>query len=136
MRGFRVDREHESAVNPLVWTFRLDRYDQDGNQLPSIPVVMRGSSFEGFIHEGDTVVLYDPWHEGTTVEATRVFNLTGRMEVKAIHRFDLFSKFLDSLFKSRSLFSLLLLGMLAIVLLITVAAICVIAITIIQFRIF
>jgi hypothetical protein len=133
VRGFRVDREHESAINPLVWTFRLDRYNKSGLQLPSIPVEMRGASFEGFIHEGDTVMLYDSWQEGSLVHAKRVFNLTSGIEVKAIDRHDLFGSSLRSLFTSRSLLSFIFIGMLVVVSLICLAAICIMVLSALQF---
>jgi hypothetical protein len=133
VKGFRFEREHESATNPLVWTFYLERHDISGNPLPSIPVEMRGASFKGFIHEGDTVEIYEPWQEGSLVQAERVYNKTRKMEVKAIGRFDLFGITLGDLFKSGSLFSIIFIGMLAVVLLICLAAVCVMAVTMLQF---
>lgn len=85
VRGFRERAEHEgNNVTRLVWTFRLERY-QDGVRLDPIPVEMRGVSFTGFVNDGDTVALYDRGQEGTVVQAKQVYNVTSGTVVKAIN---------------------------------------------------
>jgi hypothetical protein len=73
-----VHERSEGTSNPprIVWTFRLERYDQAGNRLQPIPVEMRGRSFEGAISDGDTVEVRGRWHQGTTLRPQRAANLT------------------------------------------------------------
>ena len=59
-----------------VWTFRVVRYDAQGNALPSIPVEMRSTSFEGGIKDGDIVRVPYAWKAGQIIKAKRVYNLT------------------------------------------------------------
>lgn len=77
----RVESLGEGATN-TVWTFRLERYDRDGNRLPPIPVQLRGLRFEGFVSEGDDVRVTGEWKDGTLV-TERVENLTTHATVKA-----------------------------------------------------
>jgi hypothetical protein len=95
VRGFRERRDTESDLNPLVWTFRLERY-VDGARLPPIPVEMRGASFTGFITEGDTVALSDAWHEGQVVQAKLVYNVTSGMAVRALDPLETFEHSMKS----------------------------------------
>ncbi len=59
-----------------VWTFRVVRYDAQGNALPPIPVEMRSTSFEGGIKDGDIVRVPYAWQAGQIIKAERVYNLT------------------------------------------------------------
>jgi hypothetical protein len=77
----RAESLGEGATN-TVWTFRLERYDRDGNRLPPIPVQLRGLRFEGFVSEGDDVRATGEWKDGTLV-TERVENLTTHATVKA-----------------------------------------------------
>jgi hypothetical protein len=73
-----VHERAEGASDPprIVWTFRLERYDEAGDRLQPVPVEMRGRSFEGAISEGDTVEVYGRWRDGTTLRADRARNRT------------------------------------------------------------
>ncbi|WP_214111410.1 hypothetical protein [Acrocarpospora catenulata] len=61
VRGFQQRRE-TPAVQPknmrleiVVWSFRIDRHDDNGNRLTPVPVEMRGWSFSGAVSDGDEV---------------------------------------------------------------------------------
>jgi hypothetical protein len=73
-----VHERSEGTSNPprIVWTFRLERYDQAGNRLQPIPIEMRGRSFEGAISDGDTVEVRGRWRQGTTLRPQQAVNLT------------------------------------------------------------
>jgi hypothetical protein len=82
--GKNQRQEPQHNPNPLIdkaeraltiLEFRLERY-QDGRRLTPIPVVMKGETFIGFVHEGDQVQLCEPWQEGQIVQTNRVYNLT------------------------------------------------------------
>lgn len=83
VRGFaiRVENKLSYEIADTIWTFRLERYFK-GQQLPPIPVEMRGKKFEGFINEGDTIKLLSDWKEGLH-KTKEVFNLTNNTLVKA-----------------------------------------------------
>jgi hypothetical protein len=85
VRGFqtRTENKGRDAGNLIVWTFRLQRYDNSGNELPPLPVEMRGKHFDGFINEGDKVQVQGRWKEGRTVRVKRVHNLTTNVVVKS-----------------------------------------------------
>jgi hypothetical protein len=101
VRGLRERAETERNLNPfnpngqnkqlIVWTFRLERYE-NGQRLPPIPVEMRGESFSGFINEGDRVTLSDTWQDGTIVKPRTVYNQTSGSEVRVINRTSIMSK--------------------------------------------
>src|SRR5262245_37349608 len=63
VRGFQTRTESRGPQHPqyIVWTFRVERFDSDGNQLPPVPVEMRSKSFQGFINEGDRVGISARW---------------------------------------------------------------------------
>jgi hypothetical protein len=68
-----------------IWDFRLERYDENGNRLPPIPVQMRGESFSGSIQDGDTVRLVEnAWDGRNTVNTDSVFNVTLNTPVTTI----------------------------------------------------
>lgn len=69
-----------SRAPDIIWSFRVERY-QNGNRLPPIPVEMRGGKFKGFVREGDTVEIYDPWREGETIRPKQIFNVTNNTKV-------------------------------------------------------
>jgi pSer/pThr/pTyr-binding forkhead associated (FHA) protein len=79
VRGIQQRTEGESTA---VWSFRIERYDPDGNRLPPIPAQMRAVAFEGSLNEGDEVSVIGEWQAGT-LHAKRVENLTTRATVKA-----------------------------------------------------
>ncbi len=89
VRGFRQrsEADYPFALFPWqIWAFRLDRLDEEGNTLPSVPVEMRGHSFEGFIDEGDEVELPGSWRAGEVVHAKEVYNRTKGVAVRANER--------------------------------------------------
>lgn len=69
------------ASSAMIWTFRLESFDADGNRLPPVPVEMRGLTAEGFINDGDKVEVYGFWREGVLV-AEGARNMTTRSTVK------------------------------------------------------
>jgi F0F1-type ATP synthase membrane subunit b/b' len=69
------------SSSTMVWTFRIERYDHDGNRLPPIPVQMRSIAFEGSLSEGDEVEITGVWKDGT-LHTEDVQNLTTGATVK------------------------------------------------------
>lgn len=68
-----------------VLNFRLDRYDEDGGQLPGIAVEMRGSRFRGSISGGDWIETPSSWRSGQLQTPKQVRNLTTGTVVEADH---------------------------------------------------
>lgn len=81
------NRKHKvlnEEIQEQVWKFQVDRYEE-GKQLPSIPVEMRGESISGVLSEGHLVRLnIESWHEGQTLLANEVYNLTLSTPVVAL----------------------------------------------------
>jgi hypothetical protein len=63
-------------------TFRLERFDTRANQLPLVPVEMKGEQVEGLITEGDHVWVRGPVQRGI-VRAKELVNVTGGSSVNA-----------------------------------------------------
>jgi len=72
----RTESEKPNVVPTQVWTFRIERYDEQGRALPPVPVEMRGKSFRGALVDGDWVHVGARWHPGRTLHPHRVLNLT------------------------------------------------------------
>jgi hypothetical protein len=67
-----------------VWSFRIQQVDQDGAVLPAVAVQMRGSTFRGYLAEGDEVEVYAPnYRPGSTVHPSQVHNLSANSVVRA-----------------------------------------------------
>ena len=64
-----------------IWVFRLERFDDEGNRLPPIPVEMRGLTAQGMISDGDKVEVHGSWREGVLV-AQKARNLTTQSTVE------------------------------------------------------
>ncbi|MET9411547.1 hypothetical protein ABZX90_38245 [Streptomyces sp. NPDC002935] len=77
----RTEQQGESS-SETVWTFRVERYDEDGNRVLLVPVEMRGYAFEGAISEGDWVRAHGKMKRGT-LRASKVENLTSGAGVNA-----------------------------------------------------
>jgi hypothetical protein len=132
VRAFREFRHPDGSINPVVWTFRLERF-QDGVPMTPIMVEMRGAAFKGFINEGDTVVIYDPWQEGAVLETRQVFNKTAGIEVRALSWFETTWDSLGTLARAGSPAGLLVKGLILLVLLLVLAAICIMVYTWLRF---
>jgi hypothetical protein len=65
-----------------IWTFRLERYDPQGNRLAPVQVEMRGLAFEGSLTDGDSVRVTGRWRGGV-IRASEVENLTTGALVRA-----------------------------------------------------
>ena len=75
-------RDGAQAGATLILTFRLERFDNDGNRLQPIPIEMRGRSFEGALADGDWVEVSGGWRDGT-LRAKRVQDLTTGAVIRA-----------------------------------------------------
>ncbi|WP_157845209.1 hypothetical protein [Pseudofrankia sp. EUN1h] len=64
-----------------VLTFRLERYDTDGNRLRPVPVQMRTIGFDGALGDGDEILVSGQWKDGT-LHSQRMENLTTGGAVK------------------------------------------------------
>jgi hypothetical protein len=73
----------QSQAAEQVWTFRVERHDQEGRVLPPIPVEMRGLSFHGSINEGDWVEIPVKWAPGTMLHPRRLRNRTTGADVRS-----------------------------------------------------
>jgi hypothetical protein len=69
------------AFGRNVWTFRLQRHDDSGNELPVLQVEMRGNRLKAPIVDGDSVEVYGKVKPGKPVRTKRVMNLTTGLKV-------------------------------------------------------
>src|SRR5262245_31887890 len=82
--GFQARTESGGQFQNQVWTFRVERFDAEGNRLQPIPVEIRFREIRGFISEGDRVrIPIGRWRPGELLSPSRFFNETTRSEVKA-----------------------------------------------------
>jgi hypothetical protein len=72
--------EHGSSTQ--VWTFRLERVDNEGTRLRPIPVQMSARGFNGVISEGDFVEVSGTFTDGVLTART-VYNVTTASTVAA-----------------------------------------------------
>jgi hypothetical protein len=73
----------QSPVTTTVLNFRVDRFDDNGDPLPSLAVEMRGRRFRGNVNDGDWVEVPGSWRLGELNEPRRVRNLTTGTFVQA-----------------------------------------------------
>jgi hypothetical protein len=73
----------EPIRHGLVWTFRIDQYDEAGNLVERIPVEMRGLGFNGMIRDGETISVSGRWRPGGILRPKRVLNETTRSTVSS-----------------------------------------------------
>jgi len=76
VREFRERREPEGPNTWVIWSFRVERYDESGNQMQPVPVEIKGMKFEGTISDGDWVELPEPWKPGEVASPKKFDNLT------------------------------------------------------------
>jgi hypothetical protein len=67
----------------MVWTFRLERFDNAGNRLNPVLVQMRGLRFEGGISDGDWVAVGGAASADGIIHVDGVRNLTTGALVQA-----------------------------------------------------
>src|SRR4029450_1805533 len=61
--------------NKIIWTFRIERFDAEGNRQPLVPVQMTARSFDGFVTNGDRVrVDVGSWKPGRILKPTSLYN--------------------------------------------------------------
>jgi hypothetical protein len=66
-----------------VWSFRVDRFDAEGNSLDPIPVQLKARGFDGFVRDGDKVrIAVGSWKPGKILSPSRFYNETTRSEVR------------------------------------------------------
>jgi hypothetical protein len=82
-RAVQRRMEDAGSCNVEVLSFRIERYDENGNRLPPVPVQIKGASFVGTIQEGDQVQLKERWKPGRIVQVKRIQNLTTQNTVTA-----------------------------------------------------
>jgi hypothetical protein len=79
-----VDRVAPTQADPRsVLTFRVERFDDDGNRELLASVEMRGLRITGSVKEGDRVRVLSAKEENGTVVATKVANETTRAVIIA-----------------------------------------------------
>jgi hypothetical protein len=82
-RGCQVRQETRDAKTTWqILAFRLDRFDDAGRPLPSVPVEMRGIHLKGYINDGEWIEVPGNWKAGRLLEPKRVRNLTTGSWVK------------------------------------------------------
>lgn len=74
IRNIHQRSEGEGGASS-VWTFRIERFDQIGDQLPPVPVQIRGVAFDGALSDGDEARVAGVWKDGT-LHAEYVENIT------------------------------------------------------------
>lgn len=81
----RLERPHtHEAFRPvIIWSFRLERQDEQGQPLPRVAVEMRGTTYSGTIAPGDWVRVDQDWEPGSTLRTHRLTNLTTNSTVIA-----------------------------------------------------
>lgn len=85
MRGIDRRSDPRGKRQDAVWTFRIERYDDLGNQVAVVPVEMRGRAFVGALAEGDWVRTSGVGHGGN-LRTRRVDNVTTGSTVLAKRR--------------------------------------------------
>ena len=84
VRRFAELVESDSRGRPwCVRTFLLQSFDEVGNRQPPVQVEMRALRFDGWINEGDEVVITNLKRRGGRILASEVRNKTTRTIVKA-----------------------------------------------------
>jgi hypothetical protein len=82
VRGIETLFAQRSESNEMIWTFRVERYDEAGNRVQLVPVEMRGQAFEGSINDGDWVRAHGKFRAGT-FRAKDVENVTTGAGIRA-----------------------------------------------------
>ncbi len=83
VRGLQTRQEVDMPGRTItVWSFRLERYDKNGNRLSPVPVEMRARRFRGSISDGDWLEMRGRLRFGGTLSATRAWNRTTGARVK------------------------------------------------------
>jgi len=77
---FSPQTSHSTNVTQRVWTFRMERFDDQGNALLPAVVQMRGISLSGDLSDGDEVEI-EGWIPGEILNARQIFNRTTRIFV-------------------------------------------------------
>jgi hypothetical protein len=81
--GFQVRNEPYGQASKTVWTFRIERFDAEGNRLPPVPVEMKATKLSGFVTDGDRVsVNISGWKPGKLLSPKSFYNETTQSEVK------------------------------------------------------
>ena len=83
-QAHRIEARTETigqGTHQTVVTFRVERYDDAGNQILMVPVQMKGLSYEGSVSEGDWVQVGGRRRAGT-LHAKELKNLTTGAVVK------------------------------------------------------
>jgi hypothetical protein len=81
--NFQARANEPHRLLPMtIWTFVLERFDEQGNRLAPVPVEMRALGFEGFIRDGDRVEIHGKWKQGEIFRPKEVRNLSTNSKVK------------------------------------------------------
>lgn len=83
VRGIQLRSEYRGeSQSEVIWTFRVERYDNRGNRVLLVPVEMRGLTFEGSISDGDWVRTRGKMRSGTLC-VDQLENLTTGASVRS-----------------------------------------------------
>lgn len=84
VRRFAELSEIDNRGRPWsVRTFLLQSFDEVGNRQPPVQVEMRALRFDGWINEGDEVVITNFKRRGGRILASEILNKTTRASVRA-----------------------------------------------------
>jgi hypothetical protein len=91
--GVNVRTELSGRDWVSILDFRIERFDDDGNPLPRVPVAMKSVHFDSWINNDDRVKVSGNWREGGTLWVDQIHNL----ETAAVIRNQVPGHFLSTL---------------------------------------
>jgi hypothetical protein len=81
VRQFNSQNTNLKNISTVIWTFRLMRYDKNQNELPPVPVEIRGYEISGIIADGDEVEIQATWTPPAILSISKLYNCTTGSEV-------------------------------------------------------
>ena len=79
----RTEQNFNTGRTKIIWTFRIERFDAEGNRQLPVPVQMKARSFDGFVTDGDRVrVDVGSWKPGRILKPTSLYNEETQSVVK------------------------------------------------------
>jgi hypothetical protein len=70
-------------INVTIWSFLIERYDDNNNPLPPVSAEIRGSKLFGTLDEGDVVEIVGGRKREGTIVTKKIYNLTTKSFVES-----------------------------------------------------